>query len=153
MVAALQADELRLWLEWAGSMFLSMQLRSPLPRGAASSWPEYAQESIEAYGYTGERLRPAIPRGEEIALMDEMMKLPSLINDIHTRRIVNSRMLVRPISQRHLYSWSKLAFMLHTDPRKVVRLHTKGLEEIVTKLPAPQVYTFRRSAASLAIRT
>ena len=98
-------------------------------------WPDYAQDKNTAYGYTDERLRAASPSGLEITLMDEILLLPEFIDDPLQRRIVGARSLVTPISQRHLYSWRKIAYMLHMDSRRVARLHHNGLGEIVECLP------------------
>ena len=57
----LVADEVRQWLEWAGGMLLSMGLASPAPKEPHSAWPTFAQDATLAYGYSGERLRPARP--------------------------------------------------------------------------------------------
>lgn len=137
-------EELRSWLEWAGSKLLAMHISSPAPRGPHTSWPIYADDAIQAYGYTGERLRPALPRSEEIELMDKILLFPNHINDITSRRIVNSRALVTPVSNRYLYSWSKLAFMLHMDRRRVIRLHFSGLCEIGSALALEKIDAIRR---------
>jgi hypothetical protein len=137
-------EELRTWLEWAGSKLLAMQISSPKPKGPHTSWPSFAQEAALAYGYTGERLRPALPRSQEIELMDKILLFPNLVTDITSRRIINSRSLVTPVSNRYLYSWSKLAFMLHMDRRRVIRLHFTGLCEIVSALPKEKVDAIRR---------
>jgi hypothetical protein len=137
-------EEIRQWLEWAGSKLLAMSISSPRPKGYKTAWPEYADDYKQAYGYTGERLRPPRPQSTEIALMDKLLTFPSLIVDVNTRRIVNSRSLVTPVSNRYLYSWTKLAYMLHVDRRRVIRLHYNGLLEISGKLPAEKVDILRR---------
>jgi len=147
----LAPDEVREWLEWSGAKLLSMTLASPVPRGYKSNWPSFAQDASVAYGYTAERLRPAMPSGKEIQLMDEILLLPGLVNDITQRRIVNSRALVRPVANTHLYSWSKLAHMLGMDRRKVVRLYLSGINEIIDRVPQPQAYTIRQRL--LVLRT
>lgn len=111
-----------------------MRISSPAPREYKSFWPDYADDH-QAYGYTGERLRPAQPRSVEIELMDKLLLWPNLIDDVLIRRIINARALVTPVANRYLYSWNKLGVMIGTDPRRVVRLHKKGLIEIADKLP------------------
>jgi hypothetical protein len=128
-------EEIRIWMEWAGAKLLAMHISSPLPREPHTAWPTFAQDARQAYGYTGERLRAAMPRSVEIALMDEILLFPGLIKDLTTRRIVHARALVTPISNRHLYSWTKLAFMLHTNRHRVARLHGLGLHEVCQCLP------------------
>lgn len=150
-IEPLTAEELSLWLEWAGSKLLSLNLRSPLPQGPHSAWPSFATSAEEAYGYTGERLRPGRPTSHEIALMDEILLLPSLIDDISARRIVNARALVAPVSNRHLYSWTKLAFMLHTSRPIVQRHHRRGLDLIVRRVDKEKIHTIRQSSIPFAI--
>lgn len=136
-------EEIRTWLEWAGSKLLAMSISSPKPRGPHTSWPAFADDAKVAYGYTGERLRPPLPRSYEIELMDKILLFPMLIPDITVRRIVHSRALVTPVSNRYLYSWTKIAFMLHTDRRRVVRLHFSGLCEIERRLSPEKVDAVR----------
>lgn len=127
--------EIKTWLEWAGSKLLAMRIASPAPREYKSFWPDYADDATQAYGYTGEKLRPAQPRSVEIELMDKLLLWPNLIDEVLIRRIINARALVTPVANRYLYSWNKLGVMIGTDPRRVVRLHKKGLIEIADKLP------------------
>lgn len=145
-----RSKEVREWLEWAGARLLAMHIPSPAPRGPHVSWPEYADDHRQAYGYTGERLRAPQPRSNEIALMDEILLLPNLIPDITTRRIVNARALVTPVSNRYVYSWTKLAFMLHMDKRRVGTMHYKGILAIVSRLSPEKIDAIRRSMQSLS---
>jgi hypothetical protein len=148
---ALTPEELTLWLEWAGSKLLSLNLRSPLPQSPHSAWPSFAADASEAYGYTGERLRPGRPTSHEIVLMDQILRLPSLIPDIKQRRIINARALVAPVSNRHIYSWTKIAFMLHTSRPVVQRQHSIGLSVIIRCVPQEQIYALRQSLPTPAI--
>ena len=142
--------ELQQWLEWSGSKLLSLQTSSPLPKGPNSAWPEFASDAQVAYGYSGERLRPATPNSVEIELMDKILAFPSLIKDINTRKIVNARAMVAPISFRYLYSWRKIAFMLHTSPDVVKRQHARGLDEIVPQISKEKTYAIRLLIGSSA---
>lgn len=142
--------ELQCWLNWAGAKLLALQLSSPLPKGPHSSWPEYAQDYKQAYGYTGEKLKAPIPRAKEIELMDQILLLPALISEVDLRRIVNARSLTTPVSNRHLYSWTKLSFMLRTNPRLVARSYARGLLEIIYKLSPEKVDTIRHSFITLS---
>lgn len=141
----LLANEVQQWLEWAGCHLLAMGLSSPFPKEPNCAWPEYAQDKHLAYGYTGLRLRPALPNRFEIDLMDKILELPMLVSDIQIRRIINARALVTPVGNRYVNSWTKIAFMLHTSVPRVKRMHDKGLNEIVRKLPEEKVYTIRQT--------
>lgn len=147
---AIAPEDIRLWLEWAGGKLLSMSIPSPAPRGMHNAWPEYADDHRRAYGYTGERLRASLPRAKEIELMDEILALPSLVTDVTIRRVLNARALVTPISQRYLYSWTKIAFMLHTDRKRIVRLHFMGLCEIGRRLAPAKADAIRSTLLILS---
>lgn len=144
----LRSDELQHWLEWAGSKLLALQITSPYPRPPSAAWPIYALDPNVAYGYSSERLRPPSPTGRDIKFMDELLLWQNKINDVTTRRIVGTRLLVHPISNRYLFTWSKIAFMIHSDRRKVMRLHKSGLEELVAKVEKDKVYTIRAFLSS-----
>ena len=148
--AQLDPLEVREWLEWAGQRLLSLRERSPAPQGYRSFWPNYADEAAKAYGYNANRLRAALPTGKEISLMEEVLDLVVLIPDITARRIVHSRALVAPVSGRYLLSWAKLAYALHSSPRRIVLLHRSGLREIALRVPAGKADAIRQSIGSAA---
>lgn len=142
--------EIRLWLEWSGATLLALQLSSPSPKGVRSNWPEYAQEAATAYGYTPERLRAPTPRSEQIELMDKILVLPEFIDDSLQRRIVHARLLVTPVSNRHVYSYPRLARFLGKDQRTVARLFFAGLHEIAEFIPQSKASLIRKSFAVLS---
>ena len=146
--AALTPEELAEWLAWAGSKLLAMNLSDGSPRPPAIAWPAYANDASAAYGYTGERLRPPRPTSFEIELMDKILALPMLCRAVHVRKIINARLLVTPVSNRHLYSWTKIAYVMHTDARRVARLHRQGLNEIIGALAPEKANAFRLLIAS-----
>jgi Domain of unknown function (DUF6362) len=121
-------------LEWAGSVLLSMNIRSPKPADYRVFWPEFPSDPNEAYGYTSETLRAAIPNAVEIELMENVYTWLGLIDNTNARRAVCARSLVRPISQRYLYSWDIIAIKLHTDRRGAKRLHVEGIKDLSKKL-------------------
>lgn len=121
-------------LEWAGSVLLSMNIRSPKPADYKVFWPEFPSDPNEAYGYTSERLRIATPRATDIELMENIFTWLSLIDNVVARRIVCIRSLVTPVSERYVYHWSKIAILLHMDRRGVKRLHNLGIQDLSNKL-------------------
>lgn len=127
-----------------------MNLSSPLPKGPRVSWPAFAQDHRTAYGYTNERLRASHVTGYEITLMDEILPMVVLIKDINVRRIVNARILVTPLGNRYVYTWSRIAYMLHSDRRRVARLYNNGLNEIIRRLSAEKVDAIRQSFLKLS---
>lgn len=142
-------SELKEWLEWAGSRFLALSAKSPLPSGYRTFWPDFAPNAQVAYGYTAERLRPAAPSSHEIVLMDELLALPSFIPDVLQRRIVSARSLVTPVSNRYLYSWQKIAVLLHMERRTVSAQYMRGLTALSCRLPSAKRDTIRKTYLSL----
>lgn len=140
-------EEIKTWLEWAGQRLLSMDLPSAAPQGFRSFWPEYPTDVQMAYGYSGNRLKAAIPRSKEISLMDEILELPGLVPNVTIRRIINARALLTPISNRHLYSWTRIAFINHSTSRRIVILHRNGLAIIASQLLPDKASTIRQSIA------
>lgn len=138
-------EEVQDWLEWSGSKLIALQLSSALPKSYKNNWPSFAIDTTVATTFSKDRLKPPTPTSKEIALMDEFLLLPGLIKDITTRRIVNARSVVAPVSQKHLFSWNKLATLLHADRRKIMALHHKGLIEITKSLAPSKVDVFRQT--------
>lgn len=127
-------SEVQSWLEWAGMRLLAMPGQNPFPASQRALWPDYPQDANTAYGYTDVPLRAGRPTKAEIPIVDEILTLPLLVQNQTERRIVQARSLVTPISQRYLYSWSKIARMLHTDRRAVIRWHMHGLRDIIIRV-------------------
>lgn len=135
--------EIQEWLEWAGSRLLALRIKSPAPASYRSYWPDFAEDVAAAYGYTQETLRaPAVPP-HEITRMDQILALPALIADVRTRRIVHRRALVTPVSQRYVYSFTKLSRDFHISRQRAAQLHRAGLGEIGDWMKQRQVYALR----------
>lgn len=147
----LSPAEVNFWLEWAGSKLLALNITSPAPKEPHVAWPAYAQTAIAAYGYTQERLRPPAPTKYEIDLMDEILRLPSLCDNVTRRQILHCRALVTPVSNRRLFSLEKIAVLLHTNRQNILRWHNAALGEIVAKLPPQKAYVLRQSIARLTL--
>ena len=149
MVEAPAPEEVRLWLEWGGSKLLALGISSPAPKSPHVVWPEYKTLASDAYGRTNNTLRPASPTRFEITLMDEILLLPGLIPDVLTRRIIHARALVTPVSNRYVYSWSKIATLLQSDRKAIALRHAKGLRSIVARLPPEKASALRHSFTAL----
>lgn len=139
----LSPAELQQWLEWAGQTLLAMGGARVGPRESSAHWPDYAIDPHLAYGYTGERLRPARPTSQSIGIMDEILALPTMLSDPTIRRILHSRALVTPIGNRYLYSWTRIAVLLHANRQAIRRWHTQGLTALAPKIPADKIATIR----------
>lgn len=126
--------EVQSWLEWAGARLIAM----PEPRIGPSNphvlWPDYSQDQREISDFRGKlTLRAMAPTRDEVALVDRILGLPSVCELPNTRRIIQVRSLVHPINYRHLYSWARIARLMHTSTYSVKRMHAIGLDQIVKR--------------------
>jgi hypothetical protein len=124
-------------LEEAGATLLA------LPGGRASgrlpsAMPDVVHNPAEAYAWSDVKLRPAVPGAARIDRMDEALRWVSLIdqNRYVLRRIVGARSLVSPLTERHLFSWRRIANMIGADHKAVQRWHAEGIDLIVRRLNA-----------------
>lgn len=122
-------------LEEAGATLLAIPGSGWSTRLRSSSL-EIVRTAIESYGWTASQLRPPTPSAERISRMDEAMEWISLIplERYVLRRIVGARSLVHPITQRHLFSWRRLASAIGADHKAVQRWYAQGIELIVAAL-------------------
>jgi hypothetical protein len=133
--ARYDAELVTLRLEEAGATLLSLPASGPRTDMRTSGWPA-VHATIEAYGWSGTRLRPAVPQAAAISRMDEALGWIQLIpqENYVLRRIVGARALVSPLTGRHLFSWRRLGGLLGADGRAVSRWHVKGVAMIVARL-------------------
>jgi len=135
--------EVQRWLEWAGGQILTMPVNGTRPQSYKSLWPDYPDEKHTAFGYTGNRLRPPTPQGYEIELMDEILALIHLVPNQTTRRVLQARSLVLPLNGRHLYSWSRIAQLIHSNRQSVAHWHRQGLGTIADRVEKADIGRFR----------
>lgn len=124
--------EFVMWrLEEAGATLLSLPASGPRTACKTSRWP-VVHTAIESYGWSGARLRPAVPEPARITRMDEALGWIEAIprENYVLRRIVGARALVSPLTGRHLFPWRKLGVLLGADARAVRRWHDKGIDLI-----------------------
>jgi hypothetical protein len=121
--------------EEAGASLLALP-RTGWSTGLRSSTIEIVRTAIEAYGWTSQRIRPPIPSADRISRMDETMSWLQLIpaDRYVLRRVVGARSLVHPITERHLFSWRRLAGALGADHKAVQRWHAQAIDMIVDAL-------------------
>ena len=122
-------------LEEAGATLLALPSSGYSTRLRSSSL-EIVRVALEAYGWTDERVRPAVPSAEKIDRMDEAMGWITLIpiDRYVLRRVVGARSLVHPVTDRHLYPWRRLGKALGADHKAVQRWHAQGISFIVDAL-------------------
>ncbi len=83
-------------------------------------------------------LRPPVPSASRITRMDEAFEWVVLIpRDRYViRRIVGSRALVSPLTERHLFSWRRIGTLLGADHKAIQRWHAQGIDMIVAAVNA-----------------
>lgn len=139
----LPLEEIQSWLEWAGQSLLSLRVNGTRPSSYRSFWPDYPDDVHTAYGYSNTSIRAPSPGSQEIPLMDEILNLVSLTPVILQRRIINARILIRPLNGKYLYSWSRIALEIHLDRRAVKSQYNLGLQTIAGKIPDSTAQRFR----------
>ncbi len=131
-------------LEEAGRALLSLPHTGPSNR-LRTSRHDVVQSAIDAYGWQNvdKRLRPAIPSHAQITRMDQALDwIPLIPPDRYVlRRIVGARALISPVTERHLFSWRRLASLLGADHKAIQRWHAQGVDIIVATLNASQTAT------------
>lgn len=122
-------------LEEAGATLLALPGTGWSTRLRGSSL-EIVRTAVESYGWTANRIRPAVPSAAHISRMDEAMAWVALIpvDRYVLRRIVGARSLVHPITERHLFPWRRLATAIGADHKAVQRWHAQGIDLIVAQL-------------------
>jgi hypothetical protein len=133
----IDADYVVYRLEEAGATLLALPGTGWSTRMRSSSL-EIVRTTLEAYGWTEARIRPAVPSAEKITRMDEAMSwIPLIPLDRYVlRRVVGARSLVHPVTDRHLFPWRRLGKALGADHKAVQRWHVQGIAMIVAGLNA-----------------
>ncbi len=100
---------------------------------------DVVRSAVEAYGWEGGTLRPAVPSAQHISRMDVALRWVQCIpQDRYVlRRIVGARSLVNPLTDKHLFPWRRLGTMLGADHKAVQRWHAQGIDLIVAALNGP----------------
>jgi len=128
--------EVDTWLCWAGKCLLAMPSARVKPQEYRSYWPDVVQElnKFERLNHGERRKQPSGPTKDDIPIMDQILLLPNLCEDVEIRRVLRLRSLIHPLRDNHVYSWTRIAKVLHSDRRAVARLYDKGLEETADKI-------------------
>lgn len=121
--------------EDAGRTLQAMPSRGCRPNGYGNNWPDMVHDAKEAYGWMADRMRPAYPNAQDIARMDEIYSWIGLIPESQRllRRIVMLRSLVNPITDRHRFSWRKVARVLGHDDKSTKAWHSKAIGTILVE--------------------
>jgi hypothetical protein len=123
-------------LEEAGQTLLSLPARGPTT-ALRQTRHQYLAEAVEAFA-TESDAAPQIPTpsAARITRMDQALTWIPLIPEANLvlRRIVGCRSLVSPLTERHLFTWRRLARLLGADHKAIQRWHATGIDAIVATL-------------------
>lgn len=136
-------EEIQLWLEWAGEILLSLRVNGVYPQQFRSFWPDYPDDILTAYGYTPERTTRVVPSAQDVSLSDKVLGLIPLVLNTRTRRIIHMRSLISPIRSSHIYSWSRIAQILHSNRAEVKTQYDRGLAIVSSKISLSDVSYIR----------
>ena len=127
------AKALTIRLEEAGETLLLLPQRGYTTRLRTSTW-NVLDEATEAYATQPARLHLPVPSAAKITRMDEALSwLPLIPDDKYVlRRLVASRMLVSPLTGRHLFPWRRLATLLGADHKAIQRWHGQGIDLLLS---------------------
>ena len=125
-------------LEEAGGTLLALPNTGHSTR-LRTSVLDVVHDVAEAYAAGAGRMRPPAPPPARITRMDEslawILRIPA--DRVVLRRIVGARSLVSPTTERHLFSWRRLAGVVGADHKAVQRWHAQGIGLIVDSLNRP----------------
>lgn len=121
-------------LEQAGRTLLSLPPETAVGYVRVAAWAHMAPGVSVYNDYAVSDRAPRIqPSAQAIDQMDEAFKWLAYIpqDKFVIRRIVAVRSLVCPRSDRHVFSWRRLATVIGADHKAVKRWHGQGIEMIV----------------------
>jgi hypothetical protein len=131
----LSVEQRRAWLvarlEEAGGTLIALRLRGPSTK-LAQFYPEIVRDAAEAYGWEAPEARLDAPAAARISRMDECLgwiaRLPQA--PLRSRLLVGRRMLVHPLTERHLWPWRRLGKVLGVDHHTARRWHSDAIGQL-----------------------
>lgn len=127
-------------LERAGATLLAMRTRSPMPAPYRCALPAVLRDVYDTWDWTEPATswdnRPAIPNAAAVSQMEATMAWLGYIPQARyvLRRIVAARLLVNPITGKHVIHWRKLGAVLHCSHEACRGWHAAGIAMIVEGL-------------------
>jgi hypothetical protein len=145
-------DQIIAELEAASRTMLALRVANVRPATGAGFWPAIVYDAAEAYGWSDAPVKPAAPSSRDITRMDLVLGWVKLIpaDRYVLRRVVLSRAMVSPTTDRHMFTWAKLARVVGADTKSVQRWHGQGIGLIragLAGVAAPALHRASRSAA------
>lgn len=131
--------DIELLLEWAGAKLLTLSVANLKPKPYRNSWPAFKSEPNLDQDFSQKSFKPLPPNGNEIDILDKIYDLILIIKDTNTRRIIQARSLVNPITHRHIYPWLQIAELLTLNRKTIKRYYDFGLNQIVIHANSSQI--------------
>jgi hypothetical protein len=134
--ARIDAETVIYRLEEAGQTLLTLPSQGPTT-ALRQTRHQYIAEAIEAFATEADAPpRLPTPSAARITRMDQALAWIPLIPEANLvlRRIVGCRSLVSPLTERHLFTWRRLARLLGADHKAIQRWHATGIDTIVATL-------------------
>lgn len=122
-------------LEEAGRTLLSLPPERAAGHCRTSIW-EYVREPVHSMALP--RKSEPTPSPKDVSRMDEALRWPMLIplDKFVLRRLVCARMMVSPLTGRHLFPWRRIGTLLGADHKAIQRWHAQGIHIITGNLQA-----------------
>ena len=138
-------------LEEAGATLLALPSTGYTTRLRTTAL-DVIRDTVETFAAEKGRVRPPAPPAARITRMDEALAWVAHIppDRYVLRRIVGARALVSPVTERHLFTWRRLATVLGADHKAVQRWHAQGIDRIVQALNGTAVNGTAVNGASAA---
>jgi hypothetical protein len=134
--ARIDAETVIYRLEEAGQTLLSLPNRGP-STALRQTRHQYIAEAVETFAAEVDApLQLPTPSAARITRMDQALAWVPLIPEANLvlRRVVGCRSLVSPLTERHLFTWRRLARLLGADHKAIQRWHATGIDTIVATL-------------------
>lgn len=135
-------DYIKAKLESAGRTMMMLPARGTKPRGHVSGWPEIVRDFADMIEAPKQNTNPA-PRAT-MQQMNELAEVEEWIVSLsvycrqkqipYVARVVGAASLRWPLSERPVFTWSKLARKMHTSPTSIKRWHDTGIGIICSQL-------------------
>ena len=146
----LDVDYVRYRVHLAGKTLCAIPDRGPSLHMRVQSLE--VQNAVDEAAAEGRMVARWAATAKDIALMDEVMPAWfQLIPDLTMRRAVSLRSLVSPVTDREIYSWTRLARTLHSDNVRVQKMWARGIDLILDGLrrkPKAMAATLQTKAVS-----
>ncbi len=142
-------DSVKRRLEDAGRTLMMLPMpKDGMPAGERAAWPDVVQEFWDIAGKADEgtveerlaalaRQRNATTLGASsaaITRLDEVLVWLLAIERPHHRKVVMARMLIHPVSERPVHSWTQIAETMGTNRRTARRWYADAVQEILERL-------------------